>query len=110
MDAWCGRKNDVITVQRLDLDSVKVLSAVMAQTVVLQYYEELVDRLHEVVAMLNTHVEKRDLKKLDTEALYKCVVCVLSWISWPYRHFLRRMLAENDQIAGDILLSGLHNM
>jgi hypothetical protein len=73
MDAWCGRRNDVITVQRLDLDNVKVLSAVMAQTVVLQHYEDLVDRLHEVVATLNTHVEKRDLKKLDTEALYKCV-------------------------------------
>lgn len=71
MDEWCVRRDGNIVVQRLDLNNVRILSAILAQTVVLQYYEEIVDRMHEVVATLNSHVENRDMNKLHSESLLR---------------------------------------
>ena len=73
LPSWCASHNGTIAVQRLDLDNVRILSATMAQTVVLQYYEEVVDRLHDTVAMLNAHIERREIGKLDTQQLHRCV-------------------------------------
>ncbi len=72
LSSWCASHNGTIAVQRLDLDNVRILSATMAQTVVLQYYEEVVDRLHDTVAMLNAHIERREIGKLDTQQLHRC--------------------------------------
>lgn len=71
LPTWCTSRDGVLMVQRMDLDNVRIFSAIMAQTVVLQHYEEVVDRLHEVVAMLNTHIENREMNKLDTESLHR---------------------------------------
>ena len=91
LPTWCESHDGVISVQRLDLDSVKVLSAILAQTVVLQYYEEVVDKLHEVVASLNTLVEKQDLKKIDAISLHRCDCLVHSRV-------LQRVLSRKQSL------------
>jgi hypothetical protein len=44
----------------------------LLQTVVLQHYEELADKMHEIVGSLNAFIERGDIDKLHTEQLHRC--------------------------------------
>ena len=65
--------NDVTILQDLDLQSTTVISTVMAQTVALDHYSNMVDEMLDIFSAFNhsvektgqfTAIEKRDLFKL----------------------------------------------
>lgn len=50
-----------LTVRRLDLDTVRIVSWVLAQSIVLQYYEQVTDRLYDSVETLNKKIQEQAL-------------------------------------------------
>ena len=66
---WCTVAPNITC--RVRVRAINEWLSVRLQTVVLQYYEEMADKMHEVVGSLNGYIERRDIDKLQLEYLHR---------------------------------------
>ena len=104
----------------MDLDNIRILSWALAQSIILQYYEHVVDRLYDSVEDLNSQLQSQKLHKVCVSSLSGLCTAGRVW-SAPDREknlsprqvdkeSLYRMLVKNNSIHDLITLSGLRNM
>ena len=74
LEEWSELGADKITVQRLDLNNVRVISTVLGQSVALDHYAQQVDKMLADFSQLNSELEVTGEMKVRRERLPKLVV------------------------------------
>eukprot|EP01138_Halocafeteria_seosinensis_P004923 gb/GECG01005034.1/.p1 GENE.gb/GECG01005034.1/~~gb/GECG01005034.1/.p1 ORF type:complete len:404 (+),score=52.04 gb/GECG01005034.1/:1-1212(+) len=72
-ETWCyrGDGEGSLIVKRMDLNNVKLIAAAMSQSVVLQYYEELVESQHGEMSRLNDAISREQFDSIRKPTLTK---------------------------------------
>jgi uncharacterized Rmd1/YagE family protein len=82
---WCSFQPDRVTVREFDLNSIRVISQVLAQTVAMEHYEKQTNHMLETFQALNA--------KLGAQRAL-----------WRSREQLSKILAENNTILNDMIV------
>jgi uncharacterized Rmd1/YagE family protein len=73
LDEWAKLESDHIVLKRLDVNNISVISAVLAQTVALEHYEQKVDAMLEIFSKLNKSTELTGDLNISKKRLFSLV-------------------------------------